>query len=122
MTVELAGSSGVDVALDNGRGHVRRPISPRLGALVQQSWLAAEGSTARRSVRVSPHDGPMLLAILICSDEDCDTTAEEVGSLEELDAVLCADCDCLMQIVAIEEAHVAEVVQLHRPLPLALAA
>ncbi len=66
--------------------------------------------------------GPMLLAILICSDEDCDTTAEEVGSLEELDAVLCADCDRLMQIVAIEEAHVAEVVQLHRALPLALAA
>jgi len=27
-----------------------------------------------------------------------------------------------MQIVAIEEAHVAEVVQLHRPVPLALAA
>ena len=64
----------------------------------------------------------MLLAILICSDEDCDATIEEVGSLDELDGVLCAGCDCLMQIVAIEEAHVAEVVQLHRPLPLALAA
>lgn len=61
----------------------------------------------------------MLLAILICSDEDCPTTVEEVGSLEELDAVLCGDCDCLMQIVAIEEAEVAEVVSLRRPAPVA---
>jgi hypothetical protein len=68
------------------------------------------------------HHGPVLLAILICSDEECTHTAEEVGSLEELDAVLCADCHCLMQIVAIEEAQVAEVVQLRRPVALELAA
>ncbi len=65
---------------------------------------------------------PMLLAILICSDEDCETTAEEVGTLEELDSFLCGDCDCLMQIVAIEEVEVAEVVQLRRWAPRQLAA
>ncbi|MGI8749232.1 MAG: hypothetical protein ACR2J6_01560 [Thermoleophilaceae bacterium] len=65
----------------------------------------------------------MLLAILICSDEDCETTAEEVGSLDELDAVLCAGCGCLMQIVAVEQAHeAAAVIALPRPAPLALAA
>jgi hypothetical protein len=44
----------------------------------------------------------MFLAVLMCSDEECTHTAEQVGSLEELDAVLCADCDCLMQVVHIE--------------------
>jgi hypothetical protein len=43
----------------------------------------------------------VFLAVLICSDEECDNTFEEVGSLEELDRLLC-DCGCLMQVVAIE--------------------
>jgi hypothetical protein len=43
----------------------------------------------------------MFLAVLICSDEECDNTFEEVGSLEELDRLLC-DCGCVMQVVAIE--------------------
>jgi hypothetical protein len=43
----------------------------------------------------------MFLAVLICSDEECDNTFEEVGSLEELDRLLC-DCGCLMQVVAVE--------------------
>jgi hypothetical protein len=41
----------------------------------------------------------MFLAVLICSDAECDNTFEEVGSLEELDRLLC-DCGCLMQVVA----------------------
>jgi hypothetical protein len=64
----------------------------------------------------------MLLAILICSDEGCETTAEEVGTLEELDSFLCGDCDCLMQVVAIEEVEMAEVVQLRPVSALRLAA
>jgi hypothetical protein len=66
----------------------------------------------------------MLLAILICSDPECEHAAEEVGStLDEFDAVLCADCDCLMQVVALEEAaEEAPVITLRRPAGLPLAA
>jgi len=52
----------------------------------------------------------MFTAILICSDEVCDHADEFVGALEELDAVLCEGCDCLMQVVAIEGADEAPVV------------
>ena len=60
------------------------------------------------------------MALLICSDEECTHLAEEVGSLEELDAVLCEDCACLMQVVAVEGAAVeAQVIPL-RPAAAAL--
>ena len=63
----------------------------------------------------------MFLAYLICSDEECTHIAEHVGSLEELDAVLCDDCDCLMQVVHIEAtAPEAQVIAL-RPAAVVLA-
>jgi hypothetical protein len=50
---------------------------------------------------MAPTIRSMFLAVLICSDEECDNTFEEIGSLEELDRVLC-DCGYLMQVVAVE--------------------
>ena len=67
--------------------------------------------------------GVMFVAILICSDESCDSQTERVGSLEELDRVLCDGCGCLMQVVALEQsAEEAQVVTLHPPGDLSLAA
>jgi hypothetical protein len=39
----------------------------------------------------------MLLAILICTDDDCDVTYEAYGTLEELDVLVCDGCGCTMQ-------------------------
>jgi hypothetical protein len=65
----------------------------------------------------------MFLALLICSDEECTHAAEHVGSLEELDAVLCEDCDCLMQIVHVEGvASEAQVITLRPAVALSQAA
>jgi hypothetical protein len=65
----------------------------------------------------------MFLAVLICSDEECDNTFEEVGSLEELDTLLC-DCGCVMQVVAIEGTGEPEatIVAIRPPAALGLAA
>ena len=58
----------------------------------------------------------MVIAELICSDEDCAVTVEVVAeSLEELDALVCADCECTLQTLSISE---AEPVELRRPIQL----
>ena len=58
----------------------------------------------------------MVIAELICSDEDCAVTVELVAeSLEELDALVCADCECTLQTLSIAE---AEPVELRRPIQL----
>jgi hypothetical protein len=51
----------------------------------------------------------MHLAALICSDEECASEIEEVGTLEELDALAC-DCGCawvVLSLSEVEEAHPA---------------
>ena len=48
----------------------------------------------------------MVIAELLCSDEDCAVAVEVVvGSLEELDALVCEDCDCTLQTLSISEAE-----------------
>ncbi len=55
------------------------------------------------SVREPTHDGPMLHATLICTDEDCAETVEVWGELDAMALVLCDGCDCVMQIIAVSE-------------------
>jgi hypothetical protein len=45
----------------------------------------------------------MLLAVLICSDDDCTEVFEAYGSLEELETLAC-DCGCALQVISISEA------------------
>ncbi len=45
-------------------------------------------------------DGRVLLALLICTDGDCDLHFEAIGSLEELDWLVCESCGCLLQAIA----------------------
>ena len=42
----------------------------------------------------------MLLALLICSDGDCDLEFEAIGTLEELDCLVCDSCGCVLQAIA----------------------
>ena len=58
----------------------------------------------------------MVIAELLCSDEDCAVTIEVLAeSLEELDALVCAGCECTLQTLSISE---AEPVELERPIRL----
>lgn len=41
----------------------------------------------------------VLLATLICSDEDCDLYFEVCGTPEELDSLVCESCECTLQAV-----------------------
>ena len=51
----------------------------------------------------------MLIAELICSDEDCAVTVEAVvESLEELDALVCAGCECTLHTLSISDAILVE--------------
>jgi len=43
----------------------------------------------------------MLLALLICSDDDCDAVYEAWGDLDELEALAC-DCGCTLQLISFE--------------------
>ena len=45
----------------------------------------------------------MLLALLICSDDDCEAVYEAWGDLEELEALSC-DCGCTLQVVRLTNA------------------
>ena len=58
----------------------------------------------------------MLIAELLCSDEECAVTVEVVvESLEELDALVCEDCECTLQTLSVSG---AEAVELKRPIEL----
>ncbi len=58
----------------------------------------------------------MVIAELLCSDEDCAVIVElVVESLEALDALVCEDCECTLQTLSIS--HV-ELVELERPIAL----
>jgi hypothetical protein len=48
----------------------------------------------------------VFLAELICSDDGCELVLDAVGSLEELELLLCDDCGCCLQIVSVS-AHEA---------------
>ena len=61
----------------------------------------------------------MILAELICSDDRCELVLETVGELIELEAMVCDDCGCCLQVVAISD---VELVELPAPRELLLAA
>jgi len=46
-------------------------------------------------------------AQLICSDDSCELVLETVGELIEIEALLCEDCDCCLQVVAISDVELA---------------
>ena len=51
----------------------------------------------------------MLIAELICSDEKCAVSVEAVAaSVEELDALVCADCECTLQSLSISDVVLVE--------------
>lgn len=45
----------------------------------------------------------MIGATLICSDEDCAEAVEVLTTLEELDHLVCAGCDCTLTVLAVWE-------------------
>ena len=47
-------------------------------------------------------------AELICSDDSCELVLETVGELLELEALVCDDCGCCLQVVAISDVELAE--------------
>ena len=58
----------------------------------------------------------MVIAELLCSDEQCAVTLEVVvESLEELDALVCEDCECTLQTLSISA---VELVEPERPIEL----
>jgi hypothetical protein len=62
----------------------------------------------------------MFLAELICSDDECELTAEAVGGLLELELLLCGDCGCCLQIVSLSDWVPSRLpAPLELPLPLA---
>ncbi len=72
-----------------------------------------------RSVRARPHHDRVIHAELICSDDRCELVLETVAELIELEALVCEDCGCCLQVMAISDVELVE------PLPareLALAA
>ncbi|MDQ4048251.1 MAG: hypothetical protein M3131_02565 [Actinomycetota bacterium] len=59
----------------------------------------------------------MVIVELVCSDEDCAVTVEAVaGSLDELDTLVCEDCECTLQTLTISAVELVELeppVELH---------
>ena len=46
--------------------------------------------------------GAMVMAVLICSDEECTDTFEAYGTLEELEALAC-ECGCALHVLSVSE-------------------
>ena len=56
-----------------------------------------------------PTIGDVLIAELLCSDEDCAVTVDVVvESFEELDALVCEDCECTLQTLSISAVELVE--------------
>ncbi len=72
-----------------------------------------------RSVRAQPDYEQVIYAELICSDDSCELVLETVSELIELEALVCEDCGCCLQVVAISDVELAEPLA---PRELALAA
>ena len=52
----------------------------------------------------------MVIAELLCSDEDCAVAVEVVvDSLEELEVLVCEDCDCTLQTLSVSDVELVEV-------------
>jgi hypothetical protein len=49
----------------------------------------------------------MVHALLICSDDDCDSELETAGTLKELESLAC-DCGCALQLIAVSEVEFVE--------------
>ena len=60
-----------------------------------------------RSVRAPPDHDWVIHAQLICSDDSCELVLETVGELIEIEALVCEDCDCCLQVVAISDVELA---------------
>ena len=60
------------------------------------------------SVRRPPHHWPVIYAEMVCSDQSCELVLETVGELLELEALVCDDCGCCLQVVAISDVELAE--------------
>ena len=50
---------------------------------------------------------PVFLAVLVCSDGDCDAVVEALGDLDELDVLVCESCDCTLELVQLAGAELA---------------
>ncbi len=50
----------------------------------------------------------MFLAELICSDDECGLILQALGSLEDLELLVCEDCGCCQQIVSVSEHETVE--------------
>ena len=50
----------------------------------------------------------MIHAELICSDDRCHLVLETVGELIELEALVCDDCGCCLEVVAISDVELAQ--------------
>ena len=61
-----------------------------------------------RSVRAPPDHERVIHAELICSDDSCELVLETVGELLELEALVCDDCGCCLQVVAISDVELVE--------------
>jgi hypothetical protein len=61
--------------------------------------------------------GPMLYAILICSDQACAEEFEAWGEPDDFDGLICEGCGCGLQPVAFSEVTIATVTRLPRRVP-----
>ena len=60
----------------------------------------------------------MVIAELLCSDEQCAVEIEVVvDSLDELDLLVCEECECVLQTLSISD---VECVELELPPPIEL--
>lgn len=51
----------------------------------------------------------MIIAEVLCSDEECAETKEVVvESLEELEALVCEGCECTLQALSISDVELVE--------------
>jgi hypothetical protein len=81
----------------------------------------------RRTKRFLPSGGArsiatVLCVTLICSDEDCAVEVEAWGELDEIEALVCDGCGCVLQVLSVAEAAPMPLVHLPRRVRLPRAA
>jgi hypothetical protein len=54
----------------------------------------------------------MLCVTLICTDSACAEELEAWGELDDLEALLCEGCGCVLQVIALSEVTPATVTEL----------
>ncbi len=66
----------------------------------------------KRSVRRMVHDGRfMYLVELTCGEEPCEVTVVVVSDLEQVDALVCDECEYCLHVLAISAVEYTDVVQ-----------